>query len=74
MNYQGVFRSNTATINRTFGEPTIKKDNTHEAKWEVEVKGEEAELETVDGREFTVRANTQQAFNKVVNQVQINTL
>lgn len=74
MSYQGTFLSETVTINRTFGEPKKRKDNSFEAKWGVNIKGEKATVETKDGRNFVVYAPTSRAYNGLVNKVQINTI
>jgi len=73
MSYQGTFVSASTTINRTFGEGNVTT-NSHEAKWNITLFGNAVTIETKDGRNFMVDANDAQTYNKVVNNVQINTL
>ncbi len=73
MPYQGTFVSASTTLNRTFGEGKTTP-NSHEAKWNANLFGNDVTIETKDGRNFVVDAKDAQTYNKVVNNVQINTL
>jgi hypothetical protein len=74
MGYQGTFISESATINRVYGEPITKTSNSHEASWNTKVYDNEVLICTKDGRGFSVWALDCRTYNRVVNTIQINTI
>jgi hypothetical protein len=74
MTYQGTFLSDSVTLSRTFGAPDKDNHNLPQAKWETDTPFGKVRISTTDGRSFVAYGESMEAYNKVVNKIQINTL
>jgi hypothetical protein len=65
MKYQGQFRSDRATMIRIFGEPD------HDNTFNLTIHGRKAIVYSKYGNTWTVEAESQRTFNRVITKIQI---